>query len=218
MDWSGLASALLTYNASDMCIQSYVVGSGNVKETILVNRTCRCVLFDEQFNSNDNLQQFSSLIRPLIYGKIYYHPSNIPYDNLIKQMNQTFESLNDLVILLRQIQSAIQPTYKTFSSLCNLISNSSSLCQELYSYRTSIYLFTLVTEFIGCVEKNRFVPKSSEAEMVNEGQNNSLTNTFLAGIEFLDDLSNNESLPKHVRYKIRMSLDYVDNTFSTQDK
>jgi uncharacterized protein (UPF0147 family) len=68
------------------------------------------------------------------------------------------------------------------------------------------------------VEKNRFVPKSSEAEMVNEGQNNSLTNTFLAGIEFLDDLSNNDSLPKHVRYKIRMSLDYVDNTFSTQDK
>jgi hypothetical protein len=68
------------------------------------------------------------------------------------------------------------------------------------------------------VEKNRFIAKSSETELVEDGQNNSLTNTFLAGIVFLNDISNNDSLPKHLQYKIRMSLDYVDNTFSTQDR
>jgi hypothetical protein len=201
-----------------MCTQSYEIGSGNVQEIILVNRTCRCVLFDQVFNSNKILQQLSSLIRPLLYGKIYYHPSNIPYDNLIKEMNQTFESLDELITLLRQIQSMILPTYQTALSLCNSLSNSSDICQQLYSYQTPLSLFILVTEFAGCTERNRFVAKDSEAEMVQEGQNNSLTNTFLAAIEFLDEISNNDSLPKHMKYKIRMALNYVDSTFRTQDQ
>jgi len=218
IDWNALASNILAYNTTEMCTQAYVVGSGYVKETILVNRTCRCVQFDQAFNSTSISQQLASLIRPLIYGQIYYYPSNIPYENLIKQMNQTFESLDDLVKLLRQIQSAIQPTYQTFSTICNLTSNSSTLCEQLNEYTSSVYIFTLVTEFIACVEKNRFIAKSSETELVEDGQNNSLTNTFLAGIVFLNDISNNDTLPKHLQYKIRMSLDYVDNTFSTQDR
>ena len=33
-------------------------------------------------NSDPILKQFSRLLRPILYGKIYYHPSNIHYDNL----------------------------------------------------------------------------------------------------------------------------------------
>ncbi len=59
---------------------------------------------------------------------------------------------------------------------------------------------------------------NSESDMVQAGQNNSVTNNFLAAIEFMDDITNNDSLPKHIRFKIRMTLDYVDNTFQTQDR
>ncbi len=213
-----LAADLLAYNVTDMCTESYSIGSGNIKQTIPVNRTCRCVIFDQLFAANTTLQQFAPFIRPLLYGKIYYYPSNIHYDNLIKELNQTFESLDQLIQFLREIEANMQPTYQTLSSLCNSISNATIICQQLHTLTTPMSLFVVLTEFIACTELNRFVAKSSESQLVQDGQNNSLTNTFLAGIVFLDDITGNSGLPQHVRYKIRMSLDYVDSTFQTQDK
>ncbi|CAF2630332.1 unnamed protein product [Rotaria sp. Silwood2] len=216
--WDDVASDLLSYNDSNMCSQSYIVGSGNVKQTIRVNRTCRCVLFDQIFNSNRQLKELGRLVRPLLYGKIYYYPSNIHYDNLIKQINQTFESLDELVKLFRQIQSSIQIIYKRFTPLCNMSMNSTVICQQLNSYRRSVSFFIIFTEFIACSERNRFVPMPSETNLITEGQNHSLTDTFLAGIVFLNDISNSDRLPTHIKYKIRMTLDDVDNTFRTEDR
>jgi hypothetical protein len=201
-----------------VCTQSYIIGSGTIKQTVFVNRTCRCVLFDQVFNSNDALKQFAPLLRPLLYGKIYYHPSNTQYDNLMNQINQTFESINELVDLLRQIEKVILPLSQRLPKICQLIPDLSFICQQLPTYTQQLPYFILFTELIACSERNRFVAKPTEADMVQDAQNNVLTNTFLAGIEFLDDISNNDPLPKHVRYKIRMALDYVDNTFQTEDQ
>lgn len=217
-DWNQLASDLLSYNESLICHQTYVTGSGNIVQFVPTNRSCRCVLFDQVFNSNKILKQFARFVRPILYGKIYYHPSNVHYDSLIKQMNQTFESLDELIELFRHMQSIIQPNIKILTSFCNVNVTSSRYCKQLSSYQTTLSLFTILTEFLACTERNRFVPMNSEQEMVNRGQNNSITNDFLAAIEFLDDLSANDTLPKHMRFKIRMALDYVDSTFRTEDR
>ncbi|CAF3364219.1 unnamed protein product [Rotaria sp. Silwood2] len=217
IDWNNLALKLLNYKASDICQQSYQVGSGNAKNNVSVNRACRCVLFNEVFNANEQLELLNHVIRPLLYGKIYYYPSNIYYDNLIKQINQTFESLDELVKLFRQIQSTIQITYQNFLIICNLASNSFSICQQLNFDTTPLSLFTILTEFIACADRNRFVPMTSESNMIEEGQSNALTDRFLAGIVFLNKISNNDGLPKHIQYKIRMTLDKVDTTMQTRD-
>lgn len=134
-------------------------------------------------------------------------------------MNQTFESLDEFVKFSREIQSIILPAYQTVLVLCNTtFTNATRFCEELYSIRTTLSLSVLITEFIACSEKNRFVKKNSEADLVREGQNNSATNLFLAGIEFLDDTNGQQGLPKHVKYKIRMTLDNVDSTFRTEDR
>lgn len=218
IDFNSLAKDLLSYGESQICKQSYVTGSGSIMQIVMVNRSCRCVLFDQIFNSNSILKQFATLVRPLSYGKIYYHPSNIHYDNIIKRVNQTFESLDELIRLFRQIESTTHSTYRILKSFCDIFSNSSLICKQLPTYQTSMNLFTVLTEFLACSELNRFIPMKSEADMVREGQNNSVTNTFLAGIEFMDDIANNASLPKHIRFKIRMSLNYVDNTIQTEDQ
>ena len=218
IDWTSLAFDLLTYGPSEICQQSYIIGSGDAKKTIIVDRACRCVLFDQTMNSNDELKKAAGFIRPLLYGKIYYHPSNKQYDRLIKQMNETFESLEELVKLFRQARSFVDPTFKSYLELCNVLTNRSLLCGQNDSYVRPLALFTIVTEFIACFDRNRFVPASDEAALVFEGQNKSSTNRFLAGIKFLDDLGDNDPLPTHLRYKIRMTLDYVDNTFRTTDR
>lgn len=217
-NWNNLTRDLLSYRESQMCLTTYVTGSGNIMPAIKVNRSCRCVVFDQVFNSNQILKQFARLVRPILYGKIYYHPSNIHYDRIIKEINQTFESLDELVKLFRQIDKTFRSTSEIIQRMCNIVSNSSVYCTQFYTYRRSMNLFTILTEFIACSERNRFIPMNSESDMVYEGQNKSVTNGFLAAIEFMDHISDNDSLPKHIRFKIRMILDYVDNTFRTEDR
>lgn len=187
-------------------------------QVVMVKRPCRCVLFDQLLSSSTILSQFARLLQPILYGKIYYHPSNVHYDRIIKEINQTFESLDELVRLSRQIEVTLHSSYKTFQSICAVHARSLPICQDLRSYRTATSFLTILAEFIACSERNRFVAMNSEAEMVKEGQNKSVTNNFLAAIEFLDPIADNDSLPKHIRFKIRMALDYVDSTFRTEDR
>ncbi|CAF1162270.1 unnamed protein product [Adineta steineri] len=217
-NYNRLAENLLSYDESEICQESYITGSGKIMQFSTVNRTCRCALFDQVFNSNTILRQFATLLRPILYGKIYYHPSNIHYDNIIKNINQTFESLDELVRLLRQIESTSQTINDIIPVLCNSFSNSSLICQQFTTYQTSMNLFIVLTEFLACTERNRFIAMDSELDMVYAGQNDSVTNSFLAAIEFMDTIGDNDSLPTHIRFKIRMALDYVDNTFQTADK
>lgn len=126
--------------------------------------------------------------------------------------------MDELVKLFRQVQSTMQVTYENFVIICTSTSNSFSICNQLNTYRTSVSLFTIFTEFIACTDRNRFIPMKSESDMVQDGQNNSLTDTFLSGIVFLNQISDEDDFPKHIRYKIRMTLDTVDTTTQTQDE
>ncbi|CAM4819705.1 unnamed protein product [Rotaria magnacalcarata] len=218
IDWDGLESELISYNESEMCLQSYTITIGGLIKVITVNRPCRCVLLDQVFSSNSILNQFLAILRPILYGKIYYSPSNIHYDNIIKQINQTFESLDELVKVLRQLRLPMKSTLETYQFMCNTFSNFSAMCEQIPTYRRMLTLSVILTEFIACTELNRFESMNRESDMIKAGQNASLTNNFLAAITFMDDISNNASLPKHVRFKIRMTHDLVDNTFHTADR
>lgn len=201
-----------------MCQEFYTIKTRNIVKVITVNRSCRCVAFDRVFNSSSLLKQFVKLLRPILYGKIYYYPSNIHYDNLIKQLNQTFETVDGLVELFREIQTTLKPVFSTFDFICHSFFNATNICQQFSTYNATLSTFTIFTEFLACTELNRFQSTNSELDMIYEGQNKSLTNNFLAGIVFMNKISNNDSLPKHVQFKIRMPLDLVDNTFRTQDR
>ena len=208
LNWKLLAILLMNSNESKMCKQTYVTGSGTLMQTVSVIRPCRCVILDSFMRSNRFLNTFSTLLRPLLYGKIYYFPSNRQYDALIKQMNETFESLDALTRFLRRIQPFLINTSRILNEFF----------PEFTQHETSITLTIILTEFLACSERNRFVPMQSETAMIRQGQNQSVTNSFLAAIRFLDEISPNKTLPKHVHYKIRMNLDYVDNTFRTEDR
>ena len=218
IDYGKLATDLLKYNDSSMCNQSYIVGSGAVKQTVMVNRACRCVIFDQIFTSQEPLKVIGRFLRPLIYGKIYYHPTTAAYARLIKQINETFESLDEVIKLFRLVRRGVTPVLNTTLGMCNQTSNAPAFCAQLGNAQTSLSLFVVLTEFIACFERYRFVPAGSEAEMMEIGKVKSATDGFLAGIKFLDDISDNDNLPKHTRFKIRMALDYVDSTFRTEDR
>ena len=218
IDYTKLAGDLLKNNDSSMCTQSYIVGSGAIKQTVMVQRTCRCVIFDQIFNSNDQLKAIGRFLRPLIYGKIYYHPTNAPYARLIKRINEIFESLDELVKLLRLAQVVIAPILNGTLVLCNQTSNASTLCSQIGGAQSTMSLITVITEFIACTERNRFAPAGSEDEIIEQGKTKGPTDGFLAGIKFLDDIADNDNLPKHMRFKIRMVLDYVDSTLRTEDR
>lgn len=218
INWDILAFNLSNYNETAMCSQTYVLGTGSAKQSVSVNRSCRCVLFDQVFNSNDYLKDIAKVLRPLLYGKIYFHPSNSHYNRIIQRVNETFESLTELLKLLRLVQQNIRPVLNKSLEFCNNLPFDLPFCQQLNVSESSFTLFTLFTEFLACSERKRFVAVDSEADLVREGQNKSAIDGFLAGIKFVDEISDADPFPKHLKYKIRMALDFVDSTFRTEDR
>ncbi|CAF4216816.1 unnamed protein product, partial [Rotaria magnacalcarata] len=93
----------------------------------------------------------------------------------------------------------MKSTLETYQFMCDTFSNFSAMCEQIPTYRRMLTLSVILTEFIACTELNRFESMNRESDMIKAGQNASLTNNFLAAITFMDDISNNASLPKHVR-------------------
>ncbi|CAF1005228.1 unnamed protein product, partial [Didymodactylos carnosus] len=218
IDWSDLASNLLYFNDTELCEESLVYGTGDIQQTHTINRTCRCVYIDQMLNSIPEIRLLVKLIRPLLYGKILYYPNNPQYNQIIKRMNATFESLDESIVLMKNIQKAIYPSLTILNRVCSKLSLPENIdCSQIQSYQYMAAIFTLFQEFLSCTERNRFQPVESSADIVTKASNLSLTYSFLAGIEFLNDIVNDE-LPKHIKYKIRMPVDSVDSTFRQQSR
>lgn len=217
IDLETLFKELMKRNESEICNQTYIVGSGSIKQNVIIERNCRCIVFDQTFQKQKVLRSVAKIIRPLLYGKIYYYPSNRVYDSLIKRLNEIFESLTEFVRFSRALQSSYQPWITNLATFCTVFPVE-SFCQTFNQTKTIYSTFVVLSEFIACSEQNRFVQMPTEEDLVTQGQKNALVDQFLAGIVFLDDSSNPNQLNKHTKFKIRMSLDHVDSTFRTENR
>ncbi|CAF3930645.1 unnamed protein product, partial [Didymodactylos carnosus] len=218
-DWITIASNLMHFNDTELCPESFTYGSGNIQQSETVSRRCRCVYIDQLFNSVQELSTIMSFIRPILYGKILYYPNSSQYNQIIKKMNLTFESLNEFIKLTKTIQETMYPALTFLNSICPYLTTLSINinCSQIQSYQYIAAIFTFFQEFLSCIELNRFQSVNSSDDLVTTASNLSFTYNFLAGIEFLDDTMNNQ-LPKHIKYKIRMPLNSVDSTYQVQDK
>ncbi|CAF0889943.1 unnamed protein product [Didymodactylos carnosus] len=218
IDWIDFASNLMYFNDTELCEESFIYGSGDIQQIQIINRTCRCVYMDQILNSISEIRFLIRLIRPLLYGKILYYPNNPQYNQIIKRMNAIFESLDEFIILMKNIQKAIYPSLTVLNRICSRLPLFGNInCSQIQSYQYMAAIFTVFQEFLSCTERNRFQPVESSADLVTKALNLSFTYSFLAGIEFLNDIVDDE-LPKHIKYKIRMPLDSVDSTFRQQNR
>ncbi|XP_029466633.1 ATP-binding cassette sub-family A member 1-like [Rhinatrema bivittatum] len=88
--------------------------------------------------------------------------------------------------------------------------------RDVYNYTTSA--IRSLTKFLGCLMLDKFESVPTEWELVNRSLNLIEEKKFWAGVVFknMDDQTSN--IPPHVKYKIRMDIDEVENTQKVKDR
>ncbi|XP_061107852.1 phospholipid-transporting ATPase ABCA1-like [Conger conger] len=85
-------------------------------------------------------------------------------------------------------------------------------------YNSTSELLEMLSQFIGCLDLNKFEALPSETRLVEESQRLLREEKFWAGIVF-QDLETQASLPPPlVKYKIRMDIDEVERTSKAKDR
>ncbi|KAM3865832.1 retinal-specific phospholipid-transporting ATPase ABCA4-like [Diretmus argenteus] len=78
-----------------------------------------------------------------------------------------------------------------------------------------MYMFNRYGE---CISLDKFVPHMDESQMIHQSLHLLEKNKFWAGVVFMDLYPWSESVPPHVKYKIRMDIDVVERTNKIKDR
>ncbi|XP_075306746.1 phospholipid-transporting ATPase ABCA1 [Odontesthes bonariensis] len=79
-------------------------------------------------------------------------------------------------------------------------------------YNTTTQILKLLSNFLGCLDLNKFEAAPTEGHLVNRALEHLNNDTFWAGIVFEDLLPNSSHIPPYVKYKIRMDIEGVEQT------
>ncbi|XP_061922729.1 phospholipid-transporting ATPase ABCA1-like [Entelurus aequoreus] len=85
-------------------------------------------------------------------------------------------------------------------------------------YNTTTQTLQLLSDFLSCMDLNKFEAAASESHLVSESLELLKNNTFWAGVVFESLEPNTSRPPPHVRYTIRMDIDKLERTNKLKER
>uniref|UniRef100_A0A8D3BI66 P-type phospholipid transporter n=1 Tax=Scophthalmus maximus TaxID=52904 RepID=A0A8D3BI66_SCOMX len=151
-------------------------------------------------------------IKPLFIGKLLYTPDTPAIQQVMKEVNKTFEDLQ----ILQQLNEAwmeVGPRVKRYME-------SSVEIQLLQSFSLSftVQIFYIFFLLLQCFSLNKLEGQESEGQMIDRALELLEDRQFWAGVVFMLPNSSSPELPPHVTYKIRMDIDDVTRTNKIKDR
>ncbi|XP_042367934.1 phospholipid-transporting ATPase ABCA1-like [Plectropomus leopardus] len=86
------------------------------------------------------------------------------------------------------------------------------------AYNTTTEILKLLSDFLSCLELNKFEAASTESHLVSKALELLENDTYWAGVVFENLEPNSSDLPPYVKYKIRMDIDEVERTNKVKDR
>jgi ATP-binding cassette subfamily A (ABC1) protein 1 len=199
------------------------------KYSNLSSRTCLCeTIFNTLEKLPRSLQIIWKQLKPVFIGKILYSPNTTIYNNLVKEINSTFQTIDEFTQILGQLDVVLdsldqfKPLLSIIWELLPLNLTSQINYEDLFDNIDGLQQILLITKnLIRCFELNKFEGYEHEYQAVDDGMQMIETDSFWAALIFNDgkaDAANSTSLPNKLKYKIRMSTSFTHNTFYTQDR
>uniref|UniRef100_A0A663MHT6 P-type phospholipid transporter n=1 Tax=Athene cunicularia TaxID=194338 RepID=A0A663MHT6_ATHCN len=207
-----------------------------------------CNALIQNLESNPLTKIAWSAVKPLLMGKILFAPDSPSVRQILKNANSTFEELERLRLLTKAwVEVGPQLWYFFQNSLqmnmirvCyNLVLSKSSLSPSFIFTKGEESLFErfgwkhslcckksvafkavgLVTGLgLKCLTLDKFEGYLDETQLTHQALHLLEENKFWAGVIFLDVGPTTSSLPRHVKYKIRMDIDAVEKTNKIKDR
>ncbi|XP_050355241.1 uncharacterized protein LOC126776662 [Nymphalis io] len=179
-----------------------------------------------------------SFVKPLIVGRILYTPSTPAVQRIIEKANSTFAPMVKMVNLVHSFANSFSSVDKLnlhrggLDALKNLMTVPQyagirkSLLGDVQAPNIDINgifddfgdtkalgsMLKKASDFLHCVNLNRFKPMSSEHELTQEAARLTLINEFSAGLVFMNMSETNSAIPSNIEYKIRMDIENTPPT------
>ncbi|XP_028998112.1 phospholipid-transporting ATPase ABCA1-like [Betta splendens] len=85
-------------------------------------------------------------------------------------------------------------------------------------YNTTSQMLKLLSDFIGCLDLDKFEAAPTEARLVSRAMELLSNGTYWAGVVFENLPLDSSQPPAHVKYKIRMDIEEVERTSKVKDR
>nr|XP_006820206.1 PREDICTED: ATP-binding cassette sub-family A member 2-like [Saccoglossus kowalevskii] len=200
-----------------------------------------CRSLYQQIHNGENGIFVWAYVKPILLGKIPYAPDTPAAREVIAAANSTFEDiieiqsfalawlesseiLSDLFGNTEELEDLKATLQNPFVS--NLLENQAGLAIDtlldaLDSGLVDVFsgdvrkeidtLASAVVDFSECIELDRFEPYATEEELEARARELDSENKMLASIVFTN-LEDQDTLPPHIKYKIRMDIDNTPKT------
>uniref|UniRef100_A0A8C2XHY4 P-type phospholipid transporter n=1 Tax=Cyclopterus lumpus TaxID=8103 RepID=A0A8C2XHY4_CYCLU len=132
-------------------------------------------------------------IKPLFIGKLLYTPDTPAVQQVMKEMNKTFEDMQ----ILQELNAAWM-----------------EVGPQIKNYMES----SVEIQLLQCFSLNKLEGLETEGQMIDRALELLEDRQFWAGVVFLLPNSSSPDLPPHVTYKIRMDIDDVTRTNKIKDR
>uniref|UniRef100_A0A8D3BI62 P-type phospholipid transporter n=1 Tax=Scophthalmus maximus TaxID=52904 RepID=A0A8D3BI62_SCOMX len=155
-------------------------------------------------------------IKPLFIGKLLYTPDTPAIQQVMKEVNKTFEDLQ----ILQQLNEAwmeVGPRVKRYMESSVEIQLLQFIFQS-FSLSFTVQIFYIFFLLLQCFSLNKLEGQESEGQMIDRALELLEDRQFWAGVVFMLPNSSSPELPPHVTYKIRMDIDDVTRTNKIKDR
>uniref|UniRef100_A0A8C8BP92 P-type phospholipid transporter n=1 Tax=Otus sunia TaxID=257818 RepID=A0A8C8BP92_9STRI len=218
------------------------IDSTRKKSSYLYDNTTTpfCNALIQNLESNPLTKIAWSAVKPLLMGKILFAPDSPSVRQILKNANSTFEELERLRLLTKAWVEVGPQLWYFFQN--SLQMNMIRVCYNLAGILSKIslspsFIFTKGEEslferfdwkhslcckksvaFKACLTLNKFEGYLDETQLTHQALHLLEENKFWAGVIFPDIGPTTRSLPRHVKYKIRMDIDAVEKTNKIKDR
>lgn len=178
-------------------------------------------------------------LKPILNGKVLYSPKNQMTDQIISEINNTFTSMESIISSLKTWTETAQSLKSFFndkkikSKLMdvqqflplvlgqgyeNLFQDDETMdsIENLSRASGVINLIELLGNVAQCIEMNRFIGFDNELHLEQIAKKYTKTHNLIAGVVFMN--LNQRNLPKKIKYKLRVDIDFVPGTKQLKDR
>ena len=180
-------------------------------------------------------------LKPILSGKVLYTPKNQISNLIISEINSTFTSLESLISSLKAWTQTAQslknffndkqikqklidvqqflPLVLGFNNQDNLFDNEDTMMviDKLSKSSGILNLIELFGNIAQCIEMDRFIGFDNEYQLEQVAKKLTKEHNLIAGIVFMN-LNQQNQLPKRIKYKLRVDIDFVPSTKQLKDR
>uniref|UniRef100_A0A8B9JBD8 P-type phospholipid transporter n=1 Tax=Astyanax mexicanus TaxID=7994 RepID=A0A8B9JBD8_ASTMX len=173
-----------------------------------------CNTLMQNLESNPVTKIVWNSVKPLVMGKILYSPDSPAVQKILKSVSMLVEKLWLRLLLREESIPTVFSHLHVVNIQCKYRGVASNMSRK-FLHSDAVLNAVLSLQ---CINLDKFVGHMDEDQLSHQALYLLEENKFWAGLVFTNMYPWTTTLPKHIKYKIRMDIDAVERTNKIKDR